>query len=171
MNQLDWEFPASADKAHYTALLKELRARLDAQGVTDNRHYFLTAALPAGPENYGNIELNKIHQYLDWINLLAYSFYTGASKRTSFSAPLYKSSSDPEPDPTKRASYNVDAAVKAYLSSGVPGAKVVGGVPFVGHGWQGVSDVNSGLYQTAKGPAAGTWASDGVFDWKDLNGN
>jgi chitinase len=117
------------------------------------------------------IELNKIHQYLDWINLLAYSFYTRASKRTSSRPHSTSLRATPKPDPTKRASYNVDAAVKAYLSSGVPGAKVVGGVPFVGHGWQGVSDVNSGLYQTAKGPAAGTWASDGVFDWKDLNGN
>lgn len=53
MNQLDWEFPASADKAHYTALLKELRAQLDAQGVTDNRHYFLTAALPQDPRTTG----------------------------------------------------------------------------------------------------------------------
>lgn len=168
---IDWEFPSSADKTHYSAFLKELRSQLDTQGATDNKQYVLTAALPAGPENYANIQLDQVHQYLDWINLLAYDFYTAASKRTSFTAPLYKSSTDPEPDPKKRASYNVDAAVKAYLSSGVPAAKIVVGVPFVGQGWQGVADVNSGLYQPATGPAQGTWASDGVFDWKDLSTN
>ena len=29
---VDWEFPSSADKPHYTAFLKELRSQLDAQG-------------------------------------------------------------------------------------------------------------------------------------------
>jgi chitinase len=154
---------------HYTAFLKELRSQLDAQGVTDGKHYILTATLPAEPQDYANIQLDQIHQYLDWINLLAYNFYTAASKRTSFTAPLYKSSADPEPNPTKRSFYNIDAAVKAYLSAGVPTAKIVISVPFIGQGWQGVSNVNSSLYQAATSPAQETKGGDGVFGWKDLS--
>lgn len=168
---LAWEFPSGGDKTRYTAFVKELRAQLDAEGATDGKHYLLTAALPAEPENYASIQLDQVHVFLDWINLLAYGFYTASSTRTSFAAPLYKSSTNPEPDPAKRDSYNVDAAVKAYMAAGVPAAKIVVGIPFVGQGWQGVSTSNSGLYQPATGPAQGTWASDGVFDWRDLSSN
>ncbi|MGR6035171.1 MAG: glycosyl hydrolase family 18 protein [Candidatus Nitrosoglobus sp.] len=68
------------------------------QGVTDGKHYILTAALPAELQDYANIQLDQIHQYLDWINLLAYNLYTAASKHTSFTVPLYKSSADPDRD-------------------------------------------------------------------------
>lgn len=167
----DWEFPSSTDKSNYTAFLKELRSQLDAQGASDGKHYLLTAALPARPDNYDNLELDQIHQYLDWINLMAYDFYTASSSPTHFSAPLYTSSSDPEPDQKKRSSYNVDAAIRTYLSQGVPPGKIVVGVPFIGYGWEGVSNVNNGLYQSASGPAQGTWQKDGIFDFKDLSSN
>jgi chitinase len=168
---IDWEFPGASDQQNYTALLAELRNQLDAQGATDGKHYLLTAALPAGPTEYANFDLGQIHQYLDWINLLAYDFYTASSSVTHFSAPLCASSSDPEPNSTKRSSYNVDAAVKAYLSAGVPATKLVVGMPFFGVGWEGVTNTNNGLYQSAMGPAQGTWNKDGVFDFRDLNSN
>lgn len=171
---IDWEFPAHKDMQNYTELLKELRNQLDIQGTADSKHYLLTAALPAGPDQYVNFELNKIHQNLDWVNLMAYNFYTassGGSGRTNFAAPLYPSSSDPETDPKKRKSYNVDAAVKAYLFAGVPSSKIVVGVPFFGQGWEGVPNNNNGLYQTPSGPAQGTWGKDGIFDFEDLNSN
>ena len=41
------------------------------------------------------------------------------------------------------------------------------GVPFYGHGWTGVPDVNGGLYQPATGPAAGTLEA-GVEDYHVL---
>jgi GH18 family chitinase len=169
---IDWEFPRPADKSNYTALLKELRSQLNVQSATDGVQYLLTAALPAGPEYYANLELGQIYQYIDWINLMAYNFYTAtSSKTTHFSSGLYSASSDPEPDSKKHYAYDVDAAVRAYLSVGVPAAKLVVGVPFFGHGWAGVPNVNHGLYQPATGPAYGTWANDGIFDFQDLSNN
>jgi chitinase len=56
-----------------------------------------------------------------------------------------------------------------YLLAGVPAAKIVISVPFIGQGWQGVSNVNSGLYQAATNPAQETKGGEGVFDWKDLS--
>src|ERR1700730_4896807 len=117
---IDWEFPHATDKQNYTALLKELRSQLDVQGTTDNKHYLLTAALPAGFDHYANLELDQIYQYLDWINLMTYDFYTASSSTTHFTAPLYAASSDPETDQKKRSSYNVNAAVQTSLSSGTP---------------------------------------------------
>jgi GH18 family chitinase len=168
---IDWEFPGPTDKSNYTELLKELRSQLNTQGATDGVQYLLTAALPAKPEHYANLALDQIHQHVDWINLAAYNFYTATSSKTHFSSSLYSALSDPESDPKKHSLYNVDAAVQAYLSAGVPPAKLVVGVPFFGHGWAGVPNVNHGLYQPATGPAYGTWANDGVFDYKDLTNN
>jgi GH18 family chitinase len=168
---IDWEFPGPGDKPNFTVLLKELREQLDAQAAADRMHYLLTAALPAEPAHYSNIELDEIHQYLDWVNLMTYDFYTASSRTTHFAAPLSAASGDPNPDPKKRSSYNVDAAVRAYLSAGVPSAKVIVGVPFIGHGWEGVPNLNHGLYQAASRPAHGTWTNDGIFDFKDLNNN
>jgi GH18 family chitinase len=168
---IDWEFPEPTDTKNFTALLLELRSELDAQGAIDNKRYLLSAALPADQDHYSNFEVAAIAQFVDWINLMAYDFYTASSSRTHFSAPLFASSSDPEPDPKKRLSYNVDAAVRAYLSAGVPAAKIIVGVAFFGYGWEGVSSANHGLYQPASGAALGTWSNDGVFDFQDLNSN
>lgn len=168
---IDWEFPGFSDKKNYTALITELRSQLDTHETADGKQYLLTAALPPSPHQYANYELDEIHPNLDWVNLMAYNFYTSSSKQTNFAAPLYASSNDPESDPVKRTSYNVDAAVKAYLSAGVPASKLVVGVPFYGHGWEGVQSVNNGLYQPTSGPAQGIWAKDGIFDFKDLESN
>jgi GH18 family chitinase len=81
------------------------------------------------------------------------------------------SSTDPEPDPRKRTLFNVDAAVQAYLAAGAPVGKLVVGVSFVGHGWEGVPNTMHGMYQVARGPAQGTWAKDGNLDYRDLAAN
>ncbi len=169
---IDWEFPANTkDTQNYTALLAELRNQLDARGFADNRHYLLTIAAPGGPSLYANLELNRVHQYVDWINLMAYNFYESSSKVTNFDAPLYPSLDDQDRAPVSiRQTYNVDAAVKAYFAAGVPAAKIVLGVHFVGTGWKGVKNANNGLYQKNSGPAEGTW-EPGSFDYKDLKKN
>jgi len=57
---IDWEFPVAggmqgnverpADKENFTLLLAELRRELDAQGAKDHRHYELTIAASARPQ-------------------------------------------------------------------------------------------------------------------------
>jgi chitinase len=178
---IDWEYPVAggqegnktrpADRANYTLLLAELRRQLDEQGKKDGKRYLLTIAAPAGPKTYANVELDRIHAHLDWINLMTYDFHGGWSPLTNFNAPLYPSSKDPSADETVRKSFNVDSAVKAYLAAGVPADKLVVGVPFYGRGWGGVKNVNDGLYQPrAQALPKGTWEA-GVFDWKDLAAN
>jgi GH18 family chitinase len=170
---IDWEFPTAAQKQIYTALLVELRRQLDAQGATDDRSYLLTIAAPAGASNYDNIDLALIHQYLDWINLETYDFTVVSSKTTNFVAPLFATGDKDDPAPT---THNVDAAVKAYLTAGVPADKVVVGVRFIGNGWQGVPNINNGLYRRDAGPAKGTWdkpgsAPSGSFFYQDIEQN
>jgi chitinase len=178
---VDWEYPVGGglegnktrpeDRRNFTLLLAALRKELDARGAADRKKYLLTIAAPAGPRTFANLELDRIHAYLDWINLMTYDFHGGWDAATNFNAPLYASSKDPTADETIRKHFNVDSAVKAYLAAGVPAEKIVVGVPFYGRGWGGVKNVNDGLYQP-KGPGLprGTW-EDGVWDYKDLAAN
>jgi chitinase len=165
---IDWEFPAAAETQSFTDLLRELRHALDEQGTADSQHYLLTIAAPAGPEHYQYIDLPQTHPLLDWINLMTYDFYTTASKRTNFVAPLYASPFNPE---SSRSTHCVDAAVKAYLAACVPPEKIVMGVRFVATSWKGVADINNGLYQTDDGAGPGTWDEAGSLGYQDLEHN
>jgi chitinase len=175
---IDWEYPVSGgahpgrpeDKQNFTLLLAEFRHQLDLQGQTDGKQYLLSIAAPAGPEVYANLELDQIHKILNWINLMTYDFHGTWDVSTNFNSPLFKSSTDPSSNLTIRDQFNVDAAVQAYLAAGVLPQKLVIGVPFYGRGWQGVPDINHGLYQSATGAARGTF-EPGVFDYWDIRKN
>ncbi len=179
---IDWELPVRGgkagnvhhpeDKQNFTALLAEFRRQLDALGASNQQHYLLTIAGPAGSSEYANIELNIIPQYLDWINLETYAYATEASPLTNFNAPLYPSSSDPSPQ-QRRLTANGDAAVRGYLAANVPANKILLGVSFYARGWQSVPDANHGLYQPDSGAVndttvpKGTWQS-GATSYENL---
>ncbi|MBM3980166.1 MAG: glycoside hydrolase family 18 protein [Planctomycetes bacterium] len=178
---IDWEYPVGGgletnktrpeDKANYTLLLAELRAHLDARGKLDKRAYLLTIAAPAGPKVFANLELDKVHKHLDWLNLMSYDFHGGWSEHTNFNAPLFASKLDPTKDDVIRTKFNVSAAVEAYLAAGVPAEKLVMGVPFYGRGWTVPKGGADGLFQPpAKQLPRGTW-ENGVFDYKDIAAN
>ena len=156
---LDWEYPQAGETALFTSLLSSLRQGLDAQGQADGRRYLLTMAAPAGPWQMARIDFTQVTPLLDWFNLMTYDFYGPWSGTTGFNAPLYPSTDDP-------AHLSVDTTVQAYLAAGVPAGKLVLGLPFFGHGWQGVAAVNNGLYQPFSGPAQGT--GKGTFDFYAL---
>jgi len=175
---IDWEYPVSGgaqsgrleDKHNFTLLLAEFRRQLDLQGQADGEQYLLTIAAPAGPATYANLELDQIHKVLNWINLMTYDFHGAWDAITNFNSPLFKSSTDPSPDLVMRNKFNVDAAVQAYLAAGIPPEKLVIGVPFYGRGWQGVPDINHGLYQPATGAAPGRF-EPGVFTYSEIKIN
>jgi chitinase len=167
---IDWEFPVAGglpgnvtrpeDRENLTLLLAALRGELDAAGAADGRHYLLTLAAPATADLYANFELDRLHAHVDWIHLMAYDFAGGWSSLTGFHAALFDDGVGP-------AGANADAAVQGYREAGVPRRKIVLGLPFYGRGWQGVADVNDGLYQPYAGLPMGTW-EPGIFDFWDL---
>ena len=169
---IDWEYPVSggltdgtpADRENFTLLLQTIREALEAEG----EGYLLTIAAPAGPSIYANIELDLIHPYLDFINVMAYDFHGGWESQTGHNAPMHPAQDDPF---AQAQTYNIHAAIQAYLDAGIPSEKVVMGLPFYGRGWQGVGSAGSGRFQSATGAAVnGTWEA-GVFDYKDLKNN
>ncbi len=173
---LDWEYPVSGglptniyrpeDRENFTLLLAELRTQLDAAG-----DFLLTIAAPASPLIMENIEIDLIHPYLDWINIMTYDFHgpwSGDSDPvTGFNAALYPADENPVPEPYW-SGFNLDAAVQAYQDLGVPSEKINPGLPFYGRAFGGVGAENNGLYQPYWGVAPdGTW-ENGVYDYWHL---
>jgi chitinase len=166
---IDWEFPVEgglegnverpADKQNFTLLLRELRRQLDEQGATDKRHYELTIAASARLGEIANVEVAIIEPLLDFINVMTYDYHSGPG-RTNFNAPLYAAKGDPTPQ------YNIDVTMRAFLDAKVPASKLLLGIPFYGHGYGSVPNVNGGLFQQGTGKPSDWKQGDG--DWHTL---
>ena len=164
---IDWEFPVAGglqgnaerpvDKENFTLLLAEFRRQLDAEGTRDGRHYELTIAASARPQEIANVEVARIEPLLDFINVMTYDYHSSPG-RTNFNAPLYAAKGDPTPQ------LNTDASMRAFLDAGVPARKLLVGIPFYGHAYGDVPNVDAGLFQAGKGTPADWKATGG--DWR-----
>lgn len=167
---LDWEFPVHGgmnrsrpqDRADATALVRELRQRLDALGRKKDRHYLLTVATPAGTWQQGgayaagdSYDLRAIVSDVDWLNVMTYDMNTVFSPYSGFNAPLDADPLDPTPQP-QRSRDNLSGALRYYESQGVPPQKIMLGVAFYGRGFDGVSPANAGRYSKYTGVLAET---------------
>jgi chitinase len=167
---IDWEFPVAGgmkgnierpvDRENFTLLLATLREMLDAVGVRDHRHYELTIAASARPQEIANLEISRIAPLLDFINVMTYDYHSGPGT-TNFNAPLYAAKGDPTPG------LNVDASMRAFLDAGVAPGKLLVGIPFYAHGYGGVPNINDGLFQQGTGTPVGWKGTDG--DWRVLS--
>jgi chitinase len=91
---------------------------------------------------------------------MTYDYHAG-SREAHFNAPLYAPTGDRTPE------LNVDASVRRYRERGVPGEKIVVGVPFYGRSYGRVPRANRGLFQPAGAPAPRAWGA-GEIDFDDL---
>jgi chitinase len=169
---VDWEYPGACgsscafspdDPRDFTLLLAEFRRQLDRL----DKRYLLTIAAPAGRAQYALLDLDAIHPYLNYIDLMAYDLHGAWEKVTNHHAALYANPAEP----ADAANRTIDRAVTDYLAAGVPPGKLVLGVPFYGHGWKGVPNTNNGLFQPATGPAkaSGEPGTDGYRVLKSLD--
>ncbi len=172
---IDWRYPVSGgsvpgrpeDRDNLTLLLEEFRTQLDQAGERAKQTYLLTMLAPAVPDLYDNIALDQVHPYLDWINVMSFSFQGSWSTVASHQAPLYSNTRDPR-GTVVQADYNVDATVNHYLDLGIPASKLVVGIPFSGQAWQYVIEGNYvGLYESASGVPDGT-RPGGILYYRDL---
>ena len=181
---LDWEYPVSGglstnitrpeDRENFTLLLAEMREQLDSLEVVNGQEYLLTIAAPANPAIIENIEVELVHQYLDWINIMTYDFHGpwmgDPDQVTNFNSPLHIAPEDPTPEPYY-SSFNLEAGVNAYLALGVPEEKIQPGLAFYGRAFGNVANTNNGLFADYNGPSwQGTWEG-GVFDYWDIAAN
>lgn len=148
---LDWEYPcyseagiasSPADKQNFTLLLKLLRETLDRQGKEDGRHYLLTIAAGADQYYIDGTEMDVIHPYLDFIQLMTYDMRGGFQVLTGHHTNLYTPTGD-------LFRISVDASVRLFANAGVPREKLVIGAAFYSRMWKDVPNLNNGYLQMA----------------------
>ena len=174
---IDWEFPTqqrqpdtidtasdtgtpyadAGEKQTFTLLLKTIRETLDRAGEEDGTYYQLTAAVGASVTTINNIETDKYHKYLDFINIMSYDLHGAWENKTNHQSPLY--SNPGIDDPYK---LTIENAVTLLKQAGVPASKIVIGAPYYSRGWKGVQNNGPmpelpGLFATATGGAKGIW--------------
>lgn len=151
---LDWEYPGQPgpgivyreeDKINFTLMLKTVREHLDrlsnARGHTGPDRYLLTIASNDDQAYFEHTEMETLHRYLDFINVMTYDTFTSGSSMTGHHTGLYGSD---HPGAAKR---NAATAIDRHLRAGIPPRKIVLGVAFYGRGWNGVNPENNGLNQ------------------------
>ena len=149
------------DKQNFTKLLAEFRRQLDAYGRATGNRYLLTAFLPAAPAKIdAGFEVSRIFSSLDFATVQGYDLHGAWEPVTNHQSNLFTSPLDPS-----SPRFSVLDTVVAYLRRGAPARKLVVGVPFYSRGWTGVGTAGNGLYQSATGPAPGTWEA-GADDYK-----
>lgn len=174
---IDWEFPTqqrepdlidnandtgtpkadAGEKQTFTLLLKAIREALDKAGEEDGKYYQLTAAVGASVTTINNVETDKYHQYLDFINIMSYDMHGAWEKVTNHQSALFSNPNIPDP-----YALTIDNAVRLMKEAGVPSEKIVIGSPYYSRGWKGVKNDGNmaaypGLNATATGGANGIW--------------
>ena len=164
---IDWEYPGQPgagnrfrpeDKQNFTLLLKELRGRFTHESTVMHRRLYLTIAAGADDDYIAHTEMAKVARVVDTVNLMSYDYYEpGSDAKTGNHAPLFTDPADPKKD-------SADASVRDFEAAGVPAAKIVLGVPFYGHVWRQVADVQHGLFQPGKAGPNGYIAYSAIKD-------
>ncbi|GAB3019443.1 glycoside hydrolase family 18 protein [Spirosoma pulveris] len=134
---IDWEYPGMKgednvfrpeDKENFTLLFKSLREQLNGLKKQTGKDYLVTTALPGFEAIFTHTDMAQAHQYLDFINVMSYDFFTGgplAGHHTNLyaSGKVDKESSG-------------DLSIKRYEQAGVPANKLLLGIAFYGRAWQ-----------------------------------
>jgi len=146
----DWEYPAwpgdnnpvrSEDKENFVAMLKDVRAALDSLGDVNDVHY-LTSIASGGFIEYLEVnDLRAAQQYLDFVNIMSYDFFTAGDDTTGHHSNLFVNG---------KKGRSAAEAVKDHIEFGVPAEKIIMGIPFYGRMWEKVHPQDNGLFQPGK---------------------
>ncbi|KAJ9151780.1 Endochitinase B1 [Pleurostoma richardsiae] len=141
-----WEYPCNPQQgADFLALMAAIRIHLP----DDN--YLLTAALPASKAVLQNIDLRRVGDYLDFINLMAYDFFGPWTHKAGHHAQLYAMGKDEA---------SGSSGVQYLMAQGFPARKILLGIPVFGRSF---------LNTTGPGHKfKGAGGNDGSFDYNQL---
>lgn len=143
----DWEFPGNTgnpdEKYQHTALLKAYREKLDNYSKKRSKKSWLTIAAAAGQWFLDTTEMEKIHPYLDFINLMTYDL-RGWAQPTGHHTNLFEPIGAP-------IQFSTHKGVELLRGIGIPTEKIIIGVAFYARQWDGVKSCEKGgLHQESE---------------------
>ncbi len=142
---IDWEYPCDnsanidcdpSDKENFTHLLAALREALGGERIV---------SIAAGAGNYfiEDTQMDKVAEICDYVQLMTYDLRSGFQREAGHHTCLFTSPGD-------RLNGSVQASVEAFMAAGVPRDKLVIGAAFYSRRWDGVPNINHGLFQMSE---------------------
>ncbi|KAI0071673.1 hypothetical protein K474DRAFT_1606521 [Panus rudis PR-1116 ss-1] len=154
---IDFEYPNGAAQGQgFADLLTSLRTAFDNLQKTkgDATPYLLSAAVPAGEENYVNLVIPQMDKALNYWNLMAYDYAGSWLTWADNQANLYGGT---------RTNVSTDKAVKYYLAHGATASKINVGIPIYGRAFEETNGIGSSY----NGIGPGTTEA-GIYSYKVL---
>ncbi|KAH9849684.1 glycoside hydrolase superfamily [Lenzites betulinus] len=154
---IDFEYPSSdALATGFAALLTSLRVAFNNLQLQkgDSTPYELTAAVPAGSDNYQWLHVPIMDNALTYWNLMAYDYAGSWLTWADNQANLYYG---------QRTNVSTDKAVKWYLANGATANKINMGIPLYGRAFENTNGIGSSY----SGIGPGTIEA-GVYSYKAL---
>ena len=142
---IDWEYPCDnsagidsdpSDRRNFTLLLQALRDALGEKRI-------VSIAAGAGTYFIEYTEMDRVAAVCDYVQIMTYDIRSGFHREAGHHTNLFTSPGD-------RLDGSVDSSVKHFHAAGVPREKIVIGAAFYARRWDGVPDVNHGLFQAAE---------------------
>ena len=143
---IDWEYPGRPgevgnvyrpeDGRNFTLMFEALRKELNILEKETAQKKLLTTAVGGFSDFLLHTEMDKAAQYLDYVNLMTYDYYSG--KIAGHHTNLYASKLYPSAN-------SADVAIKAYVAAGVPVSKLVMGIAFYGRNSKVEEGTTTGL--------------------------
>uniref|UniRef100_UPI00398E62C2 acidic mammalian chitinase-like n=1 Tax=Pristiophorus japonicus TaxID=55135 RepID=UPI00398E62C2 len=169
---LIWDDPGSKrnppeDKSRLTILAKELKKALHTESKQTGKPKILfTAAFPASKYKIdAGFEVNKIGQYLDFINVMTYDFHGAWNSFTGHNSPLYNTTAEHRVS----AYFNMDFAARYWRDNGLPAEKMIIGFPTYGRTFTLKSSNHSlGAPAAGPGPAGSYTKGPGYWAYYEL---
>ncbi|OJT13446.1 Endochitinase B1 [Trametes pubescens] len=154
---IDFEYPSSdALASGFASLLTSLRVAFDNLQLQkgDSTPYELTAAVPAGSDNYEHLHVTTMNDALTYWNLMSYDYAGSWLTWADNQANLYYGA---------RTNVSTDKAVKWYIANGATASKINMGIPLYGRAFENTNGIGSSY----NGIGPGTIEA-GVYSYKAL---
>jgi len=159
----------SNDGELFNTFLEELKAAMKAAGPNPHGEEFIvTIAAPAAYDKYEKVDLDRMCEALDFVNIMTYDMSGAFDVATNHQGPII------ELDQDRR--YSIDDAIEAHLEAGCDPKKLIMGIPFYARQFDRVEGCDDdvelpGLFQNFTGPDVETCVSspiDCVPPYKDI---
>ncbi len=138
---IDFEFVTSSVRDSFSDFMADLYAALGSHPQGRKELYM---AAPAVPEWYPGYDIVSLGAHTDGLFIMAYDYHWSGSSNAGPVSPCVPS--------TFWGSYCAAKSIGSYKAAGVPGAKIVLGLPYYGYDWPTVSG-DMGAATTGTGSA------------------